>query len=355
MLTATDLLDRWTTNTPPARRGYRRPRRAGPVHQWHHRTAQGDRNHPRSAERADHRSHDTFPARTRPRRGHHVRPVLPCRRRHRLLGDLYAGNTYVVQPRFDAGEWLRLVQEHRVTSTFLVPTMLQRILDHPDFDSTDLSSLAPSPTEPPPHPSHWCAGPWPRCRMWGSPTCSVKPRPSAPTRLCRRRSPRPQPPGIRWPASAGRQVRVVDPDTGSDVETGEVGELWVNTGAHVGEGWLRTGISPAKTPSGYIYPSGRLKDTINRGGEKFGPIEVEDAHPDPSGGDRCGRRRNRGRGDGPTGGGRGGRPQPADARGAAIALPRVDRLFQASRAAEGRRRHSRTTTPARSTAASSPR
>ncbi len=33
---------------------------------------------------------------------------------------------------------------------------------------------------------------------------------------------------------------------------------------------------------GYIYPSGRLKNTINRGGEKFGPIEVEDAirtHP----------------------------------------------------------------------------
>ena len=52
-----------------------------------------------------------------------------------VLGNLYAGNTYVVQDRFDAGEWLRLVQEHRVTSTFMVPTMLQRILDHPDFDN----------------------------------------------------------------------------------------------------------------------------------------------------------------------------------------------------------------------------
>ena len=59
-----------------------------------------------------------------------------------VLGNLYAGNTYVVQARFDAGEWLRLVQEHRVTSTFLVPTMLQRILDHRDFASTDLTSLA---------------------------------------------------------------------------------------------------------------------------------------------------------------------------------------------------------------------
>src|SRR5262249_59792534 len=59
-----------------------------------------------------------------------------------VLGNLYAGNTYVVQPRFDAGQWLRLAQQHGVTSTFMVPTMLQRILDHPDFGSTDLSSLA---------------------------------------------------------------------------------------------------------------------------------------------------------------------------------------------------------------------
>ena len=32
-----------------------------------------------------------------------------------VLGSLYSGNTSVVQTRFDAGEWLRLVSEHRVT------------------------------------------------------------------------------------------------------------------------------------------------------------------------------------------------------------------------------------------------
>ena len=58
-----------------------------------------------------------------------------------LLGALQGGRTTVVQPRFDAGEWLRLVARHGVTSAFLVPTMLQRILDHPDFATTDLSPL----------------------------------------------------------------------------------------------------------------------------------------------------------------------------------------------------------------------
>jgi acyl-CoA synthetase (AMP-forming)/AMP-acid ligase II len=80
----------------------------------------------------------------------------------------------------------------------------------------------------------------------------------------------------------GVEVRVVDPDSGIDVEAGTVGELWVNTTQNVIEGWLHTGDLARQDSDGYIYPTGRLKDTINRGGEKFGPIEVEDAirtHP----------------------------------------------------------------------------
>jgi acyl-CoA synthetase (AMP-forming)/AMP-acid ligase II len=80
----------------------------------------------------------------------------------------------------------------------------------------------------------------------------------------------------------GVDVRVVDPASGVDVEAGTVGELWVNTTQNVTEGWLRTGDLARQDSDGYIFPSGRLSDTINRGGEKFGPIEVEEAlrsHP----------------------------------------------------------------------------
>jgi acyl-CoA synthetase (AMP-forming)/AMP-acid ligase II len=89
----------------------------------------------------------------------------------------------------------------------------------------------------------------------------------------------------------GVEIRVVDPTTGDAVPVGTVGELWVKqgTGATVdamadesSPGWLRTGDLVSVDDDGYLYPAGRLSDTINRGGEKFAPMELERvvlAHP----------------------------------------------------------------------------
>ncbi|MDQ1598386.1 MAG: hypothetical protein QOI70_1810 [Microbacteriaceae bacterium] len=200
-----------------------------------------------------------------------------------VLGNLYAGNTYVVQVRFDAGEWLRLVQEHRVTSTFMVPTMLQRILDHPAFDNTDLTSLASiaygaaaAPVTLVQRamaalPHVLFANVFGQTETLGAYTTLLPDDHRDPNRVGSVGRPLP-----------GVEVRVVDPDTGIDVEAGTAGELWVNSRQNVIEGWLHTGDLARQDSDGYIYPIGRLKDTINRGGEKFGPIEVEDAirtHP----------------------------------------------------------------------------
>jgi acyl-CoA synthetase (AMP-forming)/AMP-acid ligase II len=199
------------------------------------------------------------------------------------LGSLYSGNTSVVQKRFDAGEWLRLVSEHRVTTTFMVPTMLQRILDHPDFPNTDLTSLvaiaygaAAAPINlvrramaAMPHVAF--ANVFGQTETLGAYTTLMPDDHRDPARAGSVGRPLP-----------GVEVRVVDPDTGNDVEIGAVGELWVNTTQNVSEGWLHTGDLARQDADGYIFPSGRLNDTINRGGEKFGPIEVEDAlrsHP----------------------------------------------------------------------------
>jgi acyl-CoA synthetase (AMP-forming)/AMP-acid ligase II len=199
------------------------------------------------------------------------------------LGSLYSGNTLVVQARFDAGEWLRLVAEHRVATTFMVPTMLQRILDHPDFAGTDLTSLtaiaygaAAAPITLVRRamaelPNVAFANVFGQTETLGAYTTLLPDDHRDPSRAGSVGRPLP-----------GVEVRVVDPATGNDVEPGTVGELWVNTSQNVTEGWLHTGDLARQDSDGYIFPSGRLSDTINRGGEKFGPIEVEEAlrsHP----------------------------------------------------------------------------
>jgi acyl-CoA synthetase (AMP-forming)/AMP-acid ligase II len=200
-----------------------------------------------------------------------------------MLGSLYSGNTSVVQERFDAAEWLRLVQEHRVRTAFLVPTMLQRILDHRDFAGTDLTSLIAiaygAATAPValvrramaalPHVAF--ANVFGQTETLGAYTTLLPEDHRDPNRVGSVGKPLP-----------GVEVRVVDPDTAADVDAGVVGELWVNTIQNVTDGWLHTGDLARRDADGYIYPSGRLSDTINRGGEKFGPIEVEEAlrtHP----------------------------------------------------------------------------
>jgi long-chain acyl-CoA synthetase len=199
------------------------------------------------------------------------------------LVSLTSGHTLVVQPRFEAGEWLRLVATHRVALTFLVPTMLARILDHPDFPRTDLSSLQVVTYGASPMPDALIAratealprvgfiNTFGQTETLGGITLSL-------------------PEDARHPVhrtSVGKlipdaQVRVVDPESGVEVDRGEVGELLVLSSQNVVDGWLRTGDLVRIDDDGYVYPAGRLSDTINRGGEKFGPVEVETAlrqHP----------------------------------------------------------------------------
>ncbi len=94
------------------------------------------------------------------------------------------------------------------------------------------------------------------------------------------------------------EVRIVDPETGTDVDVGEVGELWTrscqnmagywaNDDATAGvldaDGWFRTGDAGYTDVDGYLYLHDRLKDMIVSGGENVYPAEVENVlarHPD---------------------------------------------------------------------------
>ncbi|GAA4099574.1 long-chain fatty acid--CoA ligase [Nocardioides kongjuensis] len=54
---------------------------------------------------------------------------------------LASGGSIVVMRAPDVGGFLAAIAEHRVTHTFLPPTLVYMVLDHPDLDATDLSSL----------------------------------------------------------------------------------------------------------------------------------------------------------------------------------------------------------------------
>jgi acyl-CoA synthetase (AMP-forming)/AMP-acid ligase II len=171
-----------------------------------------------------------------------------------------------------------------VTQTFVVPTMLARILDHPKFGSSDLRSL--------------------KALSYGAA--------AAPVDLVRRAlaaldwvdfsntfgqtetlgayaalTPDDHRKGDRFGSVgrplAGVEVAIVDPVSGAPVARGEVGEFLVRAEQNTTAEWLHTGDIGRQDDEGYLFLSGRISDTINRGGEKFGPVEVEEVlrtHPD---------------------------------------------------------------------------
>ena len=54
---------------------------------------------------------------------------------------VFTGRRLVILRQFDAAEWLETVQRERITHTFVVPTMLKRVLDNPAFGDKACSSL----------------------------------------------------------------------------------------------------------------------------------------------------------------------------------------------------------------------
>jgi acyl-CoA synthetase (AMP-forming)/AMP-acid ligase II len=200
-----------------------------------------------------------------------------------LLITLHSGNKMVVLPRFEAGSWLRAVEQHQVSQTFVVPTMLQRILDHSDFPTRDLSSLRQisyGAAAAPVALVERALDALPQAgfmNVFGqTETLGAYAALTPDDHRSRRKL------GSAGKALPGVELRIVDVTSDEDCPTGGVGEVWVRAAHNVSAGWLRTGDLASLDDEGYLHPVGRMTDTINRAGEKFGPIEVEEAlrgHP----------------------------------------------------------------------------
>ncbi|MCR3728401.1 fatty-acyl-CoA synthase [Streptomyces umbrinus] len=209
------------------------------------------------------------------------------------LPVLLKGGTCVLVEAFDPAATFDLIERHRITFMFGVPTMFEHVARHPRWADADLSSLRMLSCGGSPVPTPLIAAYQERgltfLQGYGMTEAS---------------------PGVLFldaehavtkAGSAGvphffSDVRVVRPDL-APAEIGETGEVVVRgphvmpgywglpdeTAAVFHDGWFRSGDAARIDEDGYVTIVDRIKDMIISGGENIYPAEIEDqllAHPD---------------------------------------------------------------------------
>lgn len=193
------------------------------------------------------------------------------------------GATIVTMPRFDLEEWLGLVEEHRATLAYVVPPIALGLAKHPAVDGSDLSSLRMILSGAAPLGADLARAVTarvgkPTIQGYGmtelSPVSHVAPLDTAKG-------------GTIGPPVAGTECRIVDPESGADVDRGE---LWVR-GPQVmkgylnneeatretidADGWLHTGDVAEIDSDGHYLIVDRLKELIKYKGFQVPPAELE--------------------------------------------------------------------------------
>lgn len=204
----------------------------------------------------------------------------------------------IPSPAFDARAALEAVEAERCTSLYGVPTMFIAELNHPDFDSFDLSSLRTGIMSGSPCPVEVMTQVIEKMHMAQVTICYGMTE-TSPVACQTRRDDSLE----RRVSTVGRvgphlEIKIVDPDTGLTVPRGRQGEFctrgysvmagyWQQPGktaeAIDAAGWMHTGDLAVMDDDGYVSITGRIKDMVIRGGENLYPREIEEflhTHPD---------------------------------------------------------------------------
>jgi steroid-24-oyl-CoA synthetase len=203
-----------------------------------------------------------------------------------LVNNLVTGGKLVLsEGRFDPAQVLRLIETERVGAFGGVPTMAVRVLEHPDFESRDLSSLRSWPLGGAPVPASLLdrmARKLPHLRQrglgntWGMSESGGFLTGAGNQDLTER------------PGTVGRpyptvELRIADGEILVRAPTVMLGYLGTDDGTVDVDGWLHTGDLGHLDEDGYLYVDGRRKDIVIRGGENISCAQVELAlarHPD---------------------------------------------------------------------------
>lgn len=224
-----------------------------------------------------------------------------------LTTGLARGGRYVIMERWNPEAFLKAIEEHKCTVTFLVPTMMCDLVESGLIGKHDVSSMkliaygaAPTPTDV---LIGMIAG------FPGSFFMQVYTQTEGASRVTQldpedhqlSDDPEQRARQIRRLQSIGKiaegvEARICD-EEGNEVPQGEIGVLWYRTaGAMRGymnradetastlrDGWIVSGDMVRMDEDGYVYIVGRSKDFLIRGGENIAPREIEEvleSHPD---------------------------------------------------------------------------
>ncbi|MEJ0085215.1 MAG: AMP-binding protein [Pseudomonadota bacterium] len=212
--------------------------------------------------------------------------VVPLFHGHGLIGStlstLASGGAVIVPPRFSASRFWQAFHEHRATWYTAVPTIHQVLLERADADGAPRAGLRFIRS---------CSAP-----IADTVVLMLERRLGAPvieayglTEASHQVASNPLPPRVRVNSTVGIP-------TGVQVALLEGSEIVLRgptltrgyrnnteaTAAAFADGWFRTGDIGCLDSAGYLRITGRIKDLINRGGEKISPVEIESvllSHP----------------------------------------------------------------------------
>jgi amino acid adenylation domain-containing protein len=223
--------------------------------------------------------------------------VLPLFHAHGLISGLLtalaAGSTVVCAPRFDPDAFFGWLIEFRPSWYTAVPAIHRALLSVADRHKHSLRRCSlrlirsASASLPPAVLRELEA-------LFGVPVIETYGMTEAASQIAA------NPLGRRKPGSVGRpagaEIAIMDP-AGRQLAAGERGEIALRgptitrgydndtttNESAFRDGWFRTGDLGYLDRDGYLFIVGRIKDVINRGGQKVAPVEVEQAllsHPD---------------------------------------------------------------------------
>ena len=211
-----------------------------------------------------------------------------------LLAPLFSGGSLIVPTKFSATEFWRDFAEHKANWYTAVPTIHQILLKHPIPNPRPAIRFVRS-----------CSSPLAPTvfanleKALGAPVLEAY----AMTEAAHQMTSNPLPPAKRKPGFVGLgqgvEVRILN-DNGTELPQGQEGEICVrgdnvtsgylnneaaNATAYTSSGFFRTGDQGRKDEDGYVQITGRIKELINKGGEKISPIELDNVmtrHPSVS-------------------------------------------------------------------------